>query len=529
MVDRVVDISAGNELLSTDTTHFVLPRSHGFYETLATAVVDVLGNDSRNIYPSARQWGQFAMFFNDVEGILVYVKSYDEPEISRWVIDKTAMTLTVTFADTRPSGNAPELTVEYINSTDWRDGADIYKEWVQNAPWYPTRKHIFVNWCQTGSTNAGNTLRDTALAMLNVYPEGVISFVSNYRTSPFDTLYPDSTINTAANFDTAFTTMRDAGIKVFPYISGLFWDKDEGGYDIKNMVWVSPVDITTITNTAGTSYDFVLSANPNPHDDDITTGDHFAVTGSGNANLDSVQFEVTAVTDNTHFTCSGPDTGGNAATGSCHWVAKWANAASNLKLCCTSVDVVRDRFAMERASLKDSTGRLTEGVYVDTAAATRPYFCFNPHHNHPVGDGSYWVPSVKKLTNAVRQGGLLMTEGFAEPLLRHANIFLYYGNTGDNKYSGLIPLFEHIYGNVCHVGWRELGGPTDQTISSRIDDAIDNFGVGAHGSPFQSATPENSIFNGTHAITLANLQERGSYSNIKVPVIGNSISSLKFR
>ncbi|UCH35095.1 MAG: hypothetical protein JSV65_01715, partial [Armatimonadota bacterium] len=89
-----------------------------------------------------------------------------------------------------------------------------------------------------------------------------------------------------------------------------------------------------------------------------------------------------------------------------------------------------------------------DGVYVDQISAAGAKVCFDPHHGHDVGGGSFWAEGYRRLLERARKtlpkGGMLTTEESADPWIDLLDAFLLV-NTSPHR-GEVVPLFPAVYG-----------------------------------------------------------------------------------
>lgn len=486
------------DLSGLDPSTMVVPAGHGIEQ----AFQNWGGNTLR--YPTGDQWAQFMMFFNGGTGLLIHVKD-SNPAVQIWDVDATAKTLSIDFG----AGATPPI--EQIAISSWQQGAAIYKAWARQQYWWGKRDnpHGEPNWVFTAATNVGSVLTATSKHASSIYRSGVYNFASNYRTNIINDQYPDYTV--APGFDQAFADLRALGQIIVPYMAHNSWHMTEPGYDFENMIWHAPVAVASISNTGTDQYTVIFSSTPEiAQSAQMQLNDQFVFTDTGNPNLDGVAFTVGARITDSIFAMTGPNLGGDAVTGNGYLIAT-VPTLPNLKAMCLDVEANKARLESERWGIVDVDGVPTEWVYIDTVSAQNPWICHNPNHNHAAGDTSNYIANNQELIERMRGKQGCMIEGWAEPYLGQANIYLNYARTGELKPAGLINLLHHIYGEIgTFVGWKETDAPNDATLNARLIDAMDNYQVAAHGSPCQTAAMDDAVFlNKNYPTTIATLKARG--------------------
>lgn len=124
---------------------------------------------------------------------------------------------------------------------------------------------------------------------------------------------------------------------------------------------------------------------------------------------------------------------------------------------CPSAAGFRDKLLHIARNLLDS-GMGFSGLYLDQLGAAFSERCYRRGHNHPPGGSRSWVRGQRQLVGEMRElleqriadGGILTTENACEPLVDLVDGFLFYCGKRDDPLGRPIPLWQAIYGDICH-------------------------------------------------------------------------------
>lgn len=123
---------------------------------------------------------------------------------------------------------------------------------------------------------------------------------------------------------------------------------------------------------------------------------------------------------------------------------------------CPSSGVWKEQMANVLDGLFHTIG--VDGVYMDQIAAAAPYLCEDPAHNHLPGGGSWWTQQYNLLVRRSRQvrgeDGILTTEDNAEVYMKAMDGFLSWIWTFDN----LVPAFSVLYSGYVMMFGRTTNG-----------------------------------------------------------------------
>jgi hypothetical protein len=99
------------------------------------------------------------------------------------------------------------------------------------------------------------------------------------------------------------------------------------------------------------------------------------------------------------------------------------------------------------------------GVYIDQLASKDPALCYDPHHNHPRGGGSYWSDgynkALKQIRSAMTKTSVLTSESNAEVYLNHIDGFLTIGGYNNCP---IVPMFQAVYSDYAIIFGRYFPG-----------------------------------------------------------------------
>ncbi len=165
------------------------------------------------------------------------------------------------------------------------------------------------------------------------------------------------------------------------------------------------------------------------------------------------------------------------------------NAASSLQYACPYSSLWQERIAHARASLSDSNGAPSTGIYLDMLAAANPAICWSADHGHEPGDPYAWQRGIRALLQRI--DGAIMVEGNAEVYLDRVDYLLMHLHTDQ---ADAVPLWKQVYGDQGYaVGWRLPPAVTADQLQSALQRARD-FGVAAAAAPWMSSEAESALF-----------------------------------
>lgn len=159
-----------------------------------------------------------------------------------------------------------------------------------------------------------------------------------------------------------------------------------------------------------------------------------------------------------------------------------------LQYACPFSEPWQTQIVSARNSLKDSSDRLTGGVYLDMLAAAPPIVCWSSDHGHKPGDASCWRTGIRQLLKKIN--GLIMIEGCAEVYLDLFDYPLMHLHTLETD---IVPLWSLVYGEqVQSLGWRLPIGVNSEQFK-KILDKSQAMGLGGFASPWLTTEPEAEL------------------------------------
>jgi hypothetical protein len=296
---------------------------------------------------------------------------------------------------------------------DWFDAASLYREWVRKeAQWWPKLK--------------SGERADTARWMreLNVWTLGggapaecvdnVMRFREflgvpagfhwyNWHQIPFDNDYPHY-FPAKAGFPEGVARLKQAEVRVMPYINGRLWDSlDRGAEDFE----FSQVALAA------------ASKGPDGKP-------YLESYGSKETNGQPVRLAAM-----------------------CPATALWKRKVKEIVL-----------------KLLGEVG--TSAVYIDQVAAASPTLCQDPSHQHPLGGGHWWNQGYWDMLETIRQSmppeTMLTTECNGEPFIRWFDGYL----TWHWQHDGQVPAFPAIYGAAIQMFGRAYRSGATKDLALRM-------------------------------------------------------------
>jgi hypothetical protein len=171
-----------------------------------------------------------------------------------------------------------------------------------------------------------------------------------------------------------------------------------------------------------------------------------------------------------------------------------------LMYACPAAKAWQDTIIQSRQSLKDLTGVMSGGVYLDMLLAAGPYLCFATNHGHMPGDPLAWQRGIREILSGTQ--GIIMSEANAEIYIDHVDAVLMHLYTA---HSDVVPLWKHVYGDlITSVGWEMPANPTPEELRHEISRAKE-FGASCNGSPWMTHTVQEMLFRPQFRTTLSGL------------------------
>jgi hypothetical protein len=415
---------------------------NGFYPRGSGIVVNRLFAQDfhwKSRYPSGRASMPWFAVWNDSEEnskrIGFYIAAHDADATTKeqefHVDTKTG---TVSISSVYPAENcgcsnsrfAPCKIVMESYRGDWFDAAVMYRDWVRReASWYPRTK---IN--SDGRTDTPLWIKELAVWMQYWYPAPKIPEIFQNFQNPlnipvgihcygwhqirFDNDYPHY-FPVRKDFKSTVAKIQKTGnFFVMPYINGRIWDRRDRGTED----WL-----------------FTKEALP-------------GVTKKEN--------------------------------GSC-WLERWGkNEADGSKVefgvMCPASDIWNNkmrelitRLTNPQDGKTDDNGNLgVKAVYVDQIAGEPPVFCYDSSHGHPLGGGTWWVSSQRKIFKKIKSElpneTALTVECNAEPYIDIFDAYL----TWHFMYNNQVPAFATVYGGAVQMFGRFFGVGSDHVIAYKM-------------------------------------------------------------
>lgn len=435
-------------------------RMKGFYPKASGVVVEKpFGQDFRwnGRYPSG--WASMPWFalWNDAEKKSEQTGFYIAAHDRRGTTKELALVAdpqdgTVRIEMEYPAENGGQPGAKFAESQifmesyrgDWFDAATMYRDWVrESASWYPRK---MMN--SEGRTDTPLWMKELSVWAIgsnppNEMPDALRKFQQplgvpvgvhwyNWHKIPFDNDYPHY-FPTKEGFKKAVTkiqqgnddrqdqadsasenSMKTPSRRVMPYINGRIWDRRDR--DVEDWKFTGEALPGVTKKEDGTPW--------------------FETYGSKESDGSPVELGVM-----------------------CPASKVWNDKQRELIL----------RLTGPADDLSNDEGNMgVAGVYVDQVAAAAPALCFDPSHGHPLGGGSWWVPSYRKMFRQIRSelpaGAMLTTECNAEPFIDLFDGYL----TWHFQYDGQVPAFAAVYGGAIQMFGRHYGDGDDRIIASKM-------------------------------------------------------------
>jgi len=316
-------------------------------------------------------------------------------------------------------GNSQNLegkVVWELYDGDWYDAAVLYRNWVEEeACWMPelkdgTRSDI-PEWLKKNShwwlvrVRDDDSFVDEILRATADLGVETAVHLYDWHKIPFDNDYPHYFPIKKATAK-GLKRLKDAGIKVMPYINGRLWDTRDKGME---------------------DWQFSSIAKPNCTKD--RNGEPFIETYN-----------------------SKEKDGSKVA----------------LSIMCPSTAVWQEKMRDTVSKLLNELG--VNAVYMDQIAAAAPYMCEDRSHSHLPGGGTWWCESYNNLLDHVKaimpKGTAITTECTSDPLMKHIQGYLTWLWVKSNQ----VPAFPVIYsGYVAMFGRHYECVPRDDAVGQKIN------------------------------------------------------------
>lgn len=316
------------------------------------------------------------------------------------------------YADHRESDGSITLAVRaHTDSTqvcwqlfegDWYAATRLYGQWLEeNAGWIKTRLHPrpewfrdIALWLNVSALSPGWEERVARIRSELGVPVGVHLY--HWHKIPFDNDYPHY-FPAREGVPEAIRRLRQAGVRVMPYVNGRLWDqRDRGGEDGQ---------FTAVARPAACQR----------RDGSLFTESYASREQDGSRVVLAVM---------------------------CPSQPVWVDTLRSLVVrICTELEA--------------------DGVYLDQIAAAPQVPCRCAAHGHAPGFGGWWVESyrslMKELYQALPPGKVLTTESNAEPYADMVDGMLVW----NSQYPGAVPAFPALYGDFVTLFGRAYPDETD--------------------------------------------------------------------
>lgn len=172
-----------------------------------------------------------------------------------------------------------------------------------------------------------------------------------------------------------------------------------------------------------------------------------------------------------------------------------------LKYACPSMGEWKSIILGARNSIKDTSNKLSAGVYYDMLAAAEPIICFAKNHNHSVGDPFSWIEGIRRIL--AETNGIILTEGNAEIYIDLSDAFLMHLYTDKEN---IIPLWNEVYGSIVRsVGWYIQDDKKNEIDPNKMLNRIQKakyFGAHCYGSPYMFGEIQDQILKKEYSIVM---------------------------
>lgn len=371
-------------------------------------------NSTQN-YPSYGVSMQYFAFFNEKTKRGIYYGLHDPaPAYKKLCFTKEAHEKVVTLKGTLPltsidvGCNSQSLSgrvVWELYDGDWYDAAVLYRNWMEkeaswkpvmnggiradSPEWFIKNNHWWIVRVKEDESFADDILRATK----DLDVETTVHLY-DWHVIPFDNDYPHY-FPLKEHAIAGLKKLKDAGIRVMPYINGRLWDtKDKGAEDWQ---WSTNAKPFCTKDRDGTP--FIEKYNSLEKD-------------------------------------------GNKV---------------ELSIMCPSSAVWQEKMQDTVGTLLNEVG--VNAVYMDQIAAASPYLCEDRTHSHLPGGGTWWCESYNNLMDHVSrimpEKTAITTECTADPMMKHIQGYLSWLWVKDKQvpafpviYAGYVTMFGRCYSSV---------------------------------------------------------------------------------
>lgn len=366
-------------------------------------------------YPSYGVSMQYMAFYDTKRNRGIYYGIHDPaPAYKKLSINKVKGAKTVSLKAIQPLANIKSSTnsqnlegvvVWELFDGDWYDAALLYRDWVtKEAGWIPEMSdgvradspewlvkapHWWLVRVKQDESFAQDVLRVSA-------DLGVESAVHLYdwHVIPFDNDYPHYFPIKEAT-EKGMKTLKEAGIKVMPYINGRLWDTRDRGMEDWQFSSVAKKWCTKNRNQEP----FIERYNSKEED----------------------------------------------------------GSKVELAIMCPSSGLWQEKVQEITGKILNDMG--AGAVYIDQIAAASPYICEDEGHSHLPGGGTWWCEGYNNLLEHVNMikpaDSAITTECTADPFMKHIQGYLTWLWVKNDQvpafpaiYSGYVSMFGRLYGSV---------------------------------------------------------------------------------
>ena len=447
---------------SDDDDMFVLNNSFGaLYTKPLLSHPDAI----TEIYPSGGATYQFLAHYHVVNATDfppthpgLYVATHDPAasyKLFGYQSDAATGSLTLSVELRPPNNNLPFTaatgeqrfsTVVGVFRGDWWDAAQLYRNWsLTAAPWarrtirergasFPTVMKRAQVWINTGwqghdvfNATQGNPdvvlARATAIAKrFNLQPQQLAMHWYVFQASnKFDAYYPVY-FPVKAGFTEAVERLQSEGITVAPYVNGRI-------YDIDLPKWRDDDAQRFAAKSTPPQLGFNLSLYCQNSTSDSSKHSSSPSNSSSCGSL--LTFHPTV-----SFLCCVDEDYGNGVqqAAMCPYTAYWQQTYRNVT-----------------STLAHT--HTTHAIYIDQIGAAAAQPCYDPTHNHTLGDGTAWVEGyhtfLQGVLAAVGPSVAIVTESNAEPYMGDLHGYLTltaFEHSVATRDGQLIGVFPAVYG-----------------------------------------------------------------------------------
>ena len=320
--------------------------------------------------------------------------------------DAVTLYSTMPMCDIARAGNSQQLygtLVWEIFDGDWYDASMIYRDWVlTGGSWIPSNVNgvrtdlpdwfrLNGHWWRVRIAN-DDSYADELIKCNKLLGYDSPVHMYDWHQIPYDNDYPHY-FPVKDNMVSGLKKLKDANVRVMPYINGRLWDTRDRGIE-----------------------DWQFSTKGLPNCTKNRSGEPFIET------YNSVESDGSKV---------------------------------RLSIMCPSSAVWQEKVQENVSKLLNDYG--VNAVYVDQVAAASPYLCEDPTHSHRAGGGSWWCESYTNLLDHVRlvkpDETFISTECTAEPFMKHIQAYLTWMWVKNDQvpafaaiYCGLVAMFGRNYG-----------------------------------------------------------------------------------